>query len=143
MVDKTCPGPGFAVRRNKHELSRRGAKVATSGRDEKTLAEAAAVINGDILAVRADVSLLGDLDALFARRTSTSSPAASSGRSGSCKVEATGPWRRSPAAPVSPTRAILSSFQAPCRRHAATVPAIRKNRLKGGKFRQETGRRTV
>jgi NAD(P)-dependent dehydrogenase (short-subunit alcohol dehydrogenase family) len=49
------------------ELSRRGAKVVISGRDEKTLAEAAAAIGGDTLAVRADVSRLGDLDELFAR----------------------------------------------------------------------------
>lgn len=49
------------------ELSRRGAKVVISGRDEKTLAEAAASIGGDTLAVRADVSRLGDLDDLFAR----------------------------------------------------------------------------
>jgi len=49
------------------ELSRRGAKVVISGRDEKTLAEAAAAIGGDTLAVRADVSRLADLDKLFAR----------------------------------------------------------------------------
>ena len=49
------------------ELSRRGAKVVINGRDEKTLAEAAASIGGDTLAVRADVSRLADLDKLFAR----------------------------------------------------------------------------
>jgi NAD(P)-dependent dehydrogenase (short-subunit alcohol dehydrogenase family) len=49
------------------EFSRRGAKVVISGRDEKTLAEAAASLGGDTLAVRADVSRLGDLDVLFAR----------------------------------------------------------------------------
>ena len=49
------------------ELSRQGAKVVISGRDEKTLAEAAASIGGDTLAVRADVSRLADLDKLFAR----------------------------------------------------------------------------
>jgi len=49
------------------EFGRRGAKVVISGRDEKTLAEAAAAIGGDTLAVRADVSRLGDLDDLFAR----------------------------------------------------------------------------
>src|SRR5262249_16798139 len=38
-----------------------------SGRDEKTMAEAAASIGGDTLAVRADVSRLADLDKLFAR----------------------------------------------------------------------------
>ena len=49
------------------ELSRRGAKVVISGRDEKSLAEASAAIGGDTLAVRADVTRLSDLDALFAR----------------------------------------------------------------------------
>jgi NAD(P)-dependent dehydrogenase (short-subunit alcohol dehydrogenase family) len=49
------------------EFGRRGAKIVISGRDEKTLAEAAAAIGGDTLAVRADVSRLGDLDELFAR----------------------------------------------------------------------------
>ena len=48
-------------------FSRRGAKVVISGRDEKTLAEAAASIGRDTLAVRADVSRLADLDRLFAR----------------------------------------------------------------------------
>jgi NAD(P)-dependent dehydrogenase (short-subunit alcohol dehydrogenase family) len=49
------------------ELRRRGASVVISGRDEKTLAEAAASIGGDTLAVHADVSRLADLDKLFAR----------------------------------------------------------------------------
>lgn len=49
------------------EFSRRGTKVVISGRDERTLAEAAASIGGDILAVRADVARLADLDTLFAR----------------------------------------------------------------------------
>ena len=49
------------------ELSRRGARIVISGRDDKSLAEAAAAIGRDTLAVRADVSRLGDLDALFAR----------------------------------------------------------------------------
>ena len=49
------------------ELSRRGAKVVISGRDEKSLAEASAAIGGDTLAVRADVTRLSDLDALFSR----------------------------------------------------------------------------
>src|SRR5438876_4878905 len=49
------------------EFSRRGAKVVISGRDENTLAVAAATIGGETLAVRADVSRLGDLDKLFAR----------------------------------------------------------------------------
>src|ERR1700694_3381940 len=49
------------------ELSRPGAQVVISGRDEKTLAEAAASIGGDTLAVRADVARLADIDKLFAR----------------------------------------------------------------------------
>ena len=49
------------------EFSRRGAKVVLSGRDERTLAEAATSLGGDALAVRADVSRLADLDKLFAR----------------------------------------------------------------------------
>lgn len=49
------------------ELRRRGAKIVISGRDEKSLAEAAAALGGDALAVRADVSRLGDLDDLFAQ----------------------------------------------------------------------------
>ena len=49
------------------EFSRHGAKVVISGRDEKTLAEAAKSIGGEALAVRADVSRLADLDKLFAR----------------------------------------------------------------------------
>jgi NAD(P)-dependent dehydrogenase (short-subunit alcohol dehydrogenase family) len=49
------------------EFSRRGARVVISGRDEKTLAEAATSIGGEVLSVRADVSRLADLDKLFAR----------------------------------------------------------------------------
>jgi NAD(P)-dependent dehydrogenase (short-subunit alcohol dehydrogenase family) len=49
------------------EFGRRGAKLVISGRSEKTLAEAAAAIGDNTLAVRADVSRLGDLDDLFAR----------------------------------------------------------------------------
>ena len=57
-------GIGLATAR---EFNRRGARVVISGRDEKTLAEAAASMGGDTLAVRADVSRLADLDKLFAR----------------------------------------------------------------------------
>jgi NAD(P)-dependent dehydrogenase (short-subunit alcohol dehydrogenase family) len=42
-----------------------GAKVAISGRDQKTLDEAAKTIGGDVIAVRADVSKLGDLDRFY------------------------------------------------------------------------------
>ena len=48
------------------EFSRHDAKVVISGRDERTLAVAAASIGGETLAVRADVSRLADLDSLFA-----------------------------------------------------------------------------
>jgi NAD(P)-dependent dehydrogenase (short-subunit alcohol dehydrogenase family) len=57
-------GIGLATAR---EFSQHGAKIVISGRDEKTLAEAAASIGGNTLAVRADVSRLADLDKLFAR----------------------------------------------------------------------------
>jgi NAD(P)-dependent dehydrogenase (short-subunit alcohol dehydrogenase family) len=49
------------------EFRRLGAKVVISGRDEGTLAAAAASLGGDTLAIRADVSRLADLDRLFAR----------------------------------------------------------------------------
>jgi NAD(P)-dependent dehydrogenase (short-subunit alcohol dehydrogenase family) len=49
------------------EFSRRGAKITISGRDDKTLADAAAKIGPNTLVVRADVSRLADLDRLFAR----------------------------------------------------------------------------
>src|SRR5579864_1868414 len=42
-----------------------GAKVAISGRDQKTLDEAVKIIGGDVIAVRGDVSKLSDLDKLF------------------------------------------------------------------------------
>ena len=57
-------GIGLATAR---EFSQHGAKIVISGRDEKTLAEGAASIGRDTLAVRADVSRLADLDKLFAR----------------------------------------------------------------------------
>ncbi len=49
------------------ELHRRGGKIVISRRDEKSLTEAAADIGGDTLAVKADVSRLGDLNNLFAQ----------------------------------------------------------------------------
>ncbi len=42
-----------------------GARVAISGRDQKTLDEAVKTIGGDTLAVKADVSKLGDIDKFF------------------------------------------------------------------------------
>jgi NAD(P)-dependent dehydrogenase (short-subunit alcohol dehydrogenase family) len=42
-----------------------GAKVVISGRDQKTLDQAVKTMGGDVLAVRGDVSKLGDLDKLY------------------------------------------------------------------------------
>ena len=42
-----------------------GARVVISGRDRKTLDEAVKTIGGDVVAVRADVSKLSDLDKLY------------------------------------------------------------------------------
>jgi NAD(P)-dependent dehydrogenase (short-subunit alcohol dehydrogenase family) len=42
-----------------------GARVAISGRNQKTLDEAVKTIGGDVLAVRADVSKLSDLDKFY------------------------------------------------------------------------------
>lgn len=42
-----------------------GAKVVISGRDQKTLDEAVKTIGGEVLAVRADVAKLADLDKLY------------------------------------------------------------------------------
>ena len=47
------------------ELARLGAKVVVSGRDEGALEETVNQLGGDALAVRADVTNLGDLDNLF------------------------------------------------------------------------------
>jgi NAD(P)-dependent dehydrogenase (short-subunit alcohol dehydrogenase family) len=44
-----------------------GARVAISGRDQKTLDEAVKAIGGDTLAVKADVSKLADIDKFFAQ----------------------------------------------------------------------------
>ena len=48
------------------EFVEQGAQVAISGRDQKTLVEAASQLGGDVLAVRADVAKLADIDRLFA-----------------------------------------------------------------------------
>src|SRR5207248_2085544 len=42
-----------------------GARVAISGRNQKTLEEAAKVLGKDVLVVQADVSKLADADKLF------------------------------------------------------------------------------
>jgi NAD(P)-dependent dehydrogenase (short-subunit alcohol dehydrogenase family) len=55
-------GIGLATAKRFHE---EGAKVAITGRDQKTLDEAVKTIGGDVLAVRADVSKVGDLERFF------------------------------------------------------------------------------
>jgi len=47
------------------EFARAGARVVISGRDQETLSQSAANIAGEVLAVQADVTRLGDLDSLF------------------------------------------------------------------------------
>lgn len=48
------------------EFKREGARVVVTGRDARTLAEAAREIGGDVLALRSDASSLADIDELFA-----------------------------------------------------------------------------
>jgi NAD(P)-dependent dehydrogenase (short-subunit alcohol dehydrogenase family) len=48
------------------EFAEQGAKVVISGRDPRTLEDAAAEIRRDVLAVRADVAKLADIDRLMA-----------------------------------------------------------------------------
>ena len=48
-------------------FAREGASVIITGRDEATLASAAVTIGGDVLAIRADVSVSADLERLFAQ----------------------------------------------------------------------------
>jgi NAD(P)-dependent dehydrogenase (short-subunit alcohol dehydrogenase family) len=55
-------GIGLATAQLFHQ---EGAKVAISGRDQKTLDAAVKSIGGDVLAVRADVSKLTDLDKFY------------------------------------------------------------------------------
>src|SRR4051812_28498523 len=47
------------------EFRREGARVVITGRDARTLAEAAREIGGDVLALRSDASSLSDIDELF------------------------------------------------------------------------------
>jgi len=55
-------GIGLATAQRFHE---EGAQVVISGRDQKTLDQAVKTIGGDIIAIRADVSKLADLDRLY------------------------------------------------------------------------------
>lgn len=55
-------GIGLATAKLFHD---EGAKVAISGRDQKTLDQAVKLIGGDVLAVRSDVSKLEDIDKFF------------------------------------------------------------------------------
>jgi NAD(P)-dependent dehydrogenase (short-subunit alcohol dehydrogenase family) len=48
------------------EFKKEGAQVVISGRDQRTLDEAAREIGGEVLTVRADASRLADIDKLFA-----------------------------------------------------------------------------
>jgi len=59
-------GIGLATAKLFHD---EGAKVAISGRDQKTLDEAVKTIGNGTLAVKADVSKLADIDKLFAEVT--------------------------------------------------------------------------
>src|SRR6202795_2757958 len=59
-------GIGLATAKLFHE---EGAQVAISGRDQKTLDEAAKAIGEGTLAVKADVSKLADIDKLYAQVT--------------------------------------------------------------------------
>lgn len=47
------------------EFAREGARLVITGRDERSLAEAAREIGGDVLALRSDAASLADIDALF------------------------------------------------------------------------------
>lgn len=59
-------GIGLATAKLFHD---EGAKVAISGRDQKTLDEAVKIIGADTLAVKADVSKLADIDKFYVQVT--------------------------------------------------------------------------
>ena len=62
MVTGGNSGIGLATAKRFRE---EGARVAISGRDQKTLDEAVKTIGGDVIAVRADVSKVADLDKFY------------------------------------------------------------------------------
>jgi NAD(P)-dependent dehydrogenase (short-subunit alcohol dehydrogenase family) len=49
-----------------YQFKKEGAAVVISGRDQRTLSEAGSALGKDALAVQADVTVMGDLDRLFA-----------------------------------------------------------------------------
>ncbi|HTY84245.1 MAG TPA: glucose 1-dehydrogenase [Silvibacterium sp.] len=59
-------GIGLATAKLFHD---EGAKVAISGRDQKTLDEAAKIVGGDTLAVKADVAKMSDIESFIAQAT--------------------------------------------------------------------------
>jgi NAD(P)-dependent dehydrogenase (short-subunit alcohol dehydrogenase family) len=63
VVTGGSSGIGLATAK---EFGREGARVVITGRDARTLAEAAREIGGDVLALRSDSSSLADIDELFA-----------------------------------------------------------------------------
>ena len=62
MVTGGNSGIGLATAKRFRE---EGARVAISGRDQKTLDEAVKTIGGDVIAVRGDVSKVADLDKFY------------------------------------------------------------------------------
>ena len=66
MITGGNSGIGLATAKLFHQ---EGAKVAISGRDQKTLDEAVKTIGNGTLAVKADVSKLADIDKLYEQVT--------------------------------------------------------------------------
>lgn len=50
------------------EFREQGARVVISGRDQRTLDEAAHSLGGDVLAIRSDASSLAEIDELIVER---------------------------------------------------------------------------